>query len=184
MNLEQKLKDLEPALMAAARTIAKASAENDTDDLFQVMVLAILTKNDEDPEFLNQTDWYVCRFASFAARHAVRKERNYLKYVEPEGSLFPSSCGRRPGKLFNGRLCTRKHTNPRNPNNTSRSLGRDRSDRYEFAGRKQDGNKNAYFRVFSNRNSQNSWKIKSGYIPPRFKSREGSGRIRLARLFS
>jgi RNA polymerase sigma factor (sigma-70 family) len=89
MNLTDRLRELDPGLKAAARIVAQTAPEHDADDLYQSMVEAIMLKQAQCPEFLDQTNWYICRFATFTARHIARKDQVYIRYAKPEEDLIP-----------------------------------------------------------------------------------------------
>jgi RNA polymerase sigma factor (sigma-70 family) len=56
------------------------------DDLYQIMVLALLEKNLSDPNFINQNDTYWLKYATWQAKHACNADYTYLKYVDEDGA--------------------------------------------------------------------------------------------------
>jgi RNA polymerase sigma factor (sigma-70 family) len=84
-SVNSKLETLEARLVMIAKKIAKFTPDGEWEDLYQSILKALLERNATDATFFQQTNAYILKYAEFAGKHAARKARIYLKYVDEEG---------------------------------------------------------------------------------------------------
>jgi RNA polymerase sigma factor (sigma-70 family) len=84
-TVNSKLESLETRLVMIAKKAAQFSPDGDWEEMYQTILKGLLERNEKDAEFFNQTDAYICKYAEYMAKHAARKARVYLRYVDEEG---------------------------------------------------------------------------------------------------
>jgi hypothetical protein len=84
-TVNSKLESLEARLVMIAKKAAQFSPDGDWEEMYQTILKALLERNEKDAEFFNQTDAYICKYAQYMAKHAAKKQRIYLRYVDEEG---------------------------------------------------------------------------------------------------
>jgi RNA polymerase sigma factor (sigma-70 family) len=84
-TVNSKLESLEARLVMIAKKAAQFSPDGDWEEMYQTILKGLLERNEKDVEFFNQTDAYICKYAEYMAKHAARKARVYLRYVDEEG---------------------------------------------------------------------------------------------------
>jgi RNA polymerase sigma factor (sigma-70 family) len=86
-SINSRLESLEPKLILIAKRVAKLmpAGEQCWEDLYQTILKALLEREVKDPTFFQQTDAYINKYAMFSAKHAAKKARVYLNYVDEEG---------------------------------------------------------------------------------------------------
>ena len=77
-----KITELSQRMQLKANYIS--SPEHTADDLFQIMVEAIIVESEKKPEFIQQTDAYIVNFAVWTAKKKAQASRTYGKYVGEE----------------------------------------------------------------------------------------------------
>jgi RNA polymerase sigma factor (sigma-70 family) len=86
-SINSRLESLEPTLILIAKRVAKLmpAGEQGWEDLYQIILKALLEREVKDETFFQQTDAYINKYAMFTAKHAAKKARVYLNYVDEEG---------------------------------------------------------------------------------------------------
>ena len=79
------LDDLLPELKKRAAWLAAANPEADEEDVCNDMILAIMEKAADDPEFMNQKPAFVLQFATWYAKNQANRARIYQARLETEG---------------------------------------------------------------------------------------------------
>lgn len=84
-KLEETITNLTPRLQRKARKYAASAPGQDADDIYQEMMLSLIERANEEPEFLDQTEAYITNHCEWTGgRHVATKSRIYSKYVEAE----------------------------------------------------------------------------------------------------
>lgn len=60
------------------------SPDHTRDDLFQIMVKVLIERAQREPDFINQKDAYILKYASWNVRNAANSARTYLRIILPE----------------------------------------------------------------------------------------------------
>jgi RNA polymerase sigma factor (sigma-70 family) len=91
MNAEAnvRVEKLHARLQKKAEWLAHSSPEYDQDDLYQYMAQVIIEKANSHPEFLDQKDAYIVKYASWKASHLISHSITYLKYVDDQEKMTP-----------------------------------------------------------------------------------------------
>lgn len=84
-TMNSLISDLSSKLIAIAKSVSCRMPGEDWEDIYQIMVAALLERDVVDPDFVKQMPAYILKYASFVASHAAQKTKVYLKYVDIEG---------------------------------------------------------------------------------------------------
>jgi RNA polymerase sigma factor (sigma-70 family) len=93
-NINDRIEKLTSRLQLKAAVIANQLNTGTTpEDVFQHMVLALIERAKQTPEFAEQTDAYLMQFATWKAQNKVQANRTYTRYVGDDGVIVAEDDG-------------------------------------------------------------------------------------------
>ena len=93
-NITERIEKLTSRLQFKAAAIANQVNTGTTpEDVFQHMVLALIERAKQAPEFAEQTDAYLMQYATWKAQNKVQANRTYTRYVGDDGVIVAEDDG-------------------------------------------------------------------------------------------
>lgn len=91
MPIQERIAKLSNKLTLKAMYFASNGYEYTSDDLYQIMIEAMINHAQRNPEFAEKPDAYLLQYASWRAQQACRASRTYTIYQEPEAYVISAS---------------------------------------------------------------------------------------------
>jgi RNA polymerase sigma factor (sigma-70 family) len=83
-DLELKLEELNPRLKAIAHKISFSSPEHDADDIYQEMIMTLITVSKQSPDFLSQKPSFIITKLTWCAKNKANASRIWTRYCPPD----------------------------------------------------------------------------------------------------
>ena len=87
-KLGTKLEAIDAKMWQIAKKCANQDPEATVEDMYQYLLLALIERQKSDPEFFEQTESYVVKYAYFMGTNLARKSRIYLRIVDDAGNVI------------------------------------------------------------------------------------------------
>lgn len=82
MTIADRFPLIENRLSFRAHRISQMHPDFDPEDILQTMKLALLERAEADPQFAEQTDYYLVQYAEWKAKNSAAASRTYRDYVD------------------------------------------------------------------------------------------------------